>query len=172
MSKKQGSTQPADERAALVPAAAPPPYSELPSASTSAARAPSTATPHHAAPPPSHSQPISPRSSARHPAGPTSFASVSPQQAASQYNYHLALRRADRRARKRMCAALCWGFVVYIAIGMLIGGIVGEEVMRNGRKGWDDGRRRMGDWVGGSSAGELVVPGAAVLPPDDTYAII
>ncbi|BGP17154.1 hypothetical protein JCM10213_006051 [Rhodosporidiobolus nylandii] len=198
MSTKKPTTPSPDERASLLPSAAPPPYSETPDASgSSTAAAASTAGGSRAAPPlaqlPAGPPPANPpyffpstfpststavSAAPRHPSGPTAFSAL-PAPATSAYAHQRALRQADRRARRRFCAALCWGFVIYLALGALVGGILGEELAR-ANAGWEEGKKRVGEWVGGSSSEEEVqlldttasaVP-VPVRPPSDSFAAI
>ncbi|GAA5901991.1 hypothetical protein JCM6882_000162 [Rhodosporidiobolus microsporus] len=169
MANKKATQQ--DERAALIPGTAPPPYSELPSASTShqTPPAPAPAHPHlpHHSPSPSHS------SARPYPSGPTAFAAL-PAPTTSTYAHARALRQADRRARRRFCAALCWGFILYVALGMLIGGILGEELASYGDGDWAVRRvapswwRREGVEIQDRT---LSLTLDTLVPPDPSYAV-
>ncbi|GAA5975099.1 hypothetical protein JCM21900_001599 [Sporobolomyces salmonicolor] len=168
MVAKKPLPDPPTEHSSLLPSPAPPPYSELAQdqlqTSTSSSTPPSAPSPAPAttflrAPSPSPSRP---RPS--HPAGPTAFHALPPP-TTSTYAHQRALAEADRRARRRICAALCWGFVIYVAAGMLVGGILGEEwsrgVGRERRKGErEDGREPAGR-EGGYEAGYSRVEVAA-----------
>ncbi|GAA5927665.1 hypothetical protein JCM1841_006077 [Sporobolomyces salmonicolor] len=142
-----------------------PPYSELaqdqPQTSASSSTPPSAPSPAPAtflrSPSPSRPRPS-------HPAGPTAFHALPPP-TTSTYAHQRALAQADRRARRRICAALCWGFVIYVAAGMLVGGILGEEWSRGvgrERRKWEreNGREHAGR-EGGYDAGYSRVEGAA-----------
>ncbi|GAA5835131.1 hypothetical protein JCM11251_000170 [Rhodosporidiobolus azoricus] len=168
----------ADERAALIAGTAPPPYSELPAASSSSStqqsHAPAPAQAHHSV---HHSHSPSPSGPAPrpYPSGPTAFAAL-PAPTTSTYAHVRAMHAADRRARRRFCAALCWGFVLYVALGMLIGGIVGEEMARHSGNGDWSVRRVAGRWWRGSETDMQEVSSASSIdcfvPPDPSYAIM
>ncbi|GAA5879491.1 hypothetical protein JCM1840_003426 [Sporobolomyces johnsonii] len=155
MSAKKPRQDQSIEQSSLLPAPAPPPYSELAqhpphqpstsSSSTPSAPAPATFLPSSS---PSPSRP-------RHPAGPTAFHALPPP-TTSTYAHSRALAQADRRARRRICAALCWGFVIYLAAGMLVGGIVGEEWSRalgRERKKWEREHAGGGEGAWAATAG-------------------
>ncbi|GJN91325.1 hypothetical protein Rhopal_004346-T1 [Rhodotorula paludigena] len=152
-------TQP-DENSQLLPSSAPPPYTESaePSGSTTPRAAAPAAAPHSA-----FASTASPsRSSRPHPSGPTAFSALPPPPA-SLYAHERAMHQAHRRARKRFCAALCWGMLIWVAVSALVGGIIGEEVVRKSsaaRRTWEEGRNRVGEWAGMRTAVDEANAGA------------
>lgn len=110
------------------------PIYPFPAPSTSAGGPPShysSAASHYA---PSSAPSSSSPSAPRFPSGPTAFAAL-PAPVISAAAHHRALRQADRRARRRVVGAVCWGMVIYLAVGALVGGVLGEELVRNGLVG-------------------------------------
>ncbi|CDR41558.1 RHTO0S06e02960g1_1 [Rhodotorula toruloides] len=174
--KKSSVTQPAQsEHSQLLPGTAPPPYSELPEQTS----------PHPAGGPSSH--PFPSTSGARipsHPSGPTAFHSLpvpnTPHTQLDLHAYTTGLRAADRRARYRFCGALFWGFVLWIVLGAIVGGVIGNEVARNSgkaRRRWEEERGRVGRWlrVSGNAraaVAETETSSSAVPPPPPFFAAI
>ncbi|GAA5904527.1 hypothetical protein JCM5296_005474 [Sporobolomyces johnsonii] len=155
MSAKKPRQDQSTEQSSLLPAPAPPPYSELAQHPPHQPSTSSSSTPSAPAPSPATFLPSSPSPSRpRHPAGPTAFHALPPP-TTSTYAHSRALAQADRRARRRICAALCWGFVIYLAAGMLVGGIVGEEWSRalgRERKKWEREHAGGGEGAGAATA--------------------
>ncbi|BGP49132.1 hypothetical protein JCM10450v2_005013 [Rhodotorula kratochvilovae] len=114
MSSKQ---QQANEHAALLPTSAPPPYSEHASSSS-----PSSFRQH---------QPQRPS----HALGPTPVAALPPPPPSLYAQQRTAHARADARARRRFCGALCCAGLLWLVMGAVFGAVVGEEVVRRGRDG-------------------------------------
>ncbi|GAA5821338.1 hypothetical protein JCM3770_006253 [Rhodotorula araucariae] len=114
-----GSKQPhSSEQAALLPASAPPPYTE------------------HAAAPASSSSPLRPQR-APHALGPTPVGSLPAPPPSLYAQQRTAHARADARARRRFCGALCCAALLWLVMGAVFGAVVGEEVAR---RGGEDGR--------------------------------
>lgn len=112
-----------------------PPYTELPSASSSQ-------QPHP------HAVSTTASGPQRYPSGPTAFSSLPAPgpalhaRADQQYAYLSAraqARQADRRAARRLCAAVAWAFVLWLVMGLIVGGVLGNELARR-----TDGHRRHG----------------------------
>ncbi|GAA6014152.1 hypothetical protein JCM11491_004121 [Sporobolomyces phaffii] len=112
------------EGSSLLPS--PPPYTALPASTSS-----STPSPALPAPPsrPLHS----------HPQGPSPFASL-PLPQTSLYAHQRQMAQADRRARRRFCAALCWAGVIYLALGVVSGAIAGFAIGAGAGAGPGDDR--------------------------------
>ncbi|GAA5880492.1 hypothetical protein JCM16303_005404 [Sporobolomyces ruberrimus] len=113
------------EGSSLLPS--PPPYTVLPSASGS------NSSPLPSAPLPPPSRPLQ-----SHPQGPSPFSSL-PLPQTSPYAHERQLAQADRRARRRFFAALCWAGIIYLAIGILSGAVVGFAIGQGGTGEGDGG---------------------------------
>ncbi|GAA5935919.1 uncharacterized protein JCM15063_001849 [Sporobolomyces koalae] len=134
MANKKATDLEQGEQASLLPS--PPPYTALPAASSSS----------HVQP--TNTPPVTRQS--QYPQGPSPFASL-PLPQTSLYAHERQLRQSDRRARRRFCAAMCWALVIYMAMGLLSGAVVGYAVTSgaprdDGRTGHGHGHRR-GDWM-------------------------
>ncbi|BGP32980.1 hypothetical protein JCM10296v2_004768 [Rhodotorula toruloides] len=158
--KKSSADQSAQsEHSQLLPGTAPGPSSH-PFPSTSGARIPS------------------------HPSGPTAFHYLSvpntPHTQLDLHAYTTGLRAADRRARYRFCGALFWGFVLWVVLGAIVGGIIGNEVARNSvktRKRWEEEHGRVGRLLrvrgtAREAVAETSTASSAVPPPPSCFSAI
>lgn len=132
-------TKASSEQAQLVPAVAPPPYTEQPACNHPGA----SSSQHHQ------------QQHQRYPSGPTAFSSLPipgpalHAQADSQYAYltaRAAASRADRRAARRLCGAFCWAIVLWMIMGAVVGGVVGNEVSRRSQQEEHRHHRRPQSW--------------------------
>ncbi|GAA5829370.1 hypothetical protein JCM3766R1_001076 [Sporobolomyces carnicolor] len=127
----------------------PPPYTALPGSSSSHANIPTAAaSPAHPTPPLPPSRPLHP-----YPQGPSPFASLPlPQTSLYAHERQVQMRQADRRARRRFCAAMCWAGLIYIALAILSGAVVGAAIGAGAGDGHDHEHRHRkdrdwrGDW--------------------------
>ncbi|ORY63801.1 hypothetical protein BCR35DRAFT_308757 [Leucosporidium creatinivorum] len=72
-------------------------------------------------------------SSAQHPAGPSSLPPHLYHHHEHSHSQESAIQAADRRARRRVLGALAWGFAIWIAVGLITGGIVIDATNRGAR---------------------------------------
>ncbi|GAA5903493.1 uncharacterized protein JCM6883_005018 [Sporobolomyces salmoneus] len=174
MSSKKQSDPERREGTSLLPS--PPPYTALPASGSSSSSA-TAVNPSTDAPSPA---PLS-RPLVQFPQGPSPFASL-PQPQASLYAHErqVQLRQADRRARRRFCAAMCWAGVIYLLLAMISGAVVGAALGAGAGNGAGDGhnhehkhRKDRGDWDGNWLKSRKALPTSSTVgQPSQVYAII